>query len=92
MNKKEVDKHSVILLGATGDLARKKLLPALFRLYDHGVLGSCPLICVGRRSITKDEYVGLIDFSEAEKISKSKLKSFISLISYKALDLNSDDF
>lgn len=92
MKKKEVEKHSIILIGATGDLARKKLLPALFRLFDHGVLGSCPLICVGRRAISKDSYLDLIDFSEAEKISKSKLSSFKKLITYTALDLNSDDF
>ncbi|MGH3193641.1 MAG: hypothetical protein ACRDOL_41560, partial [Streptosporangiaceae bacterium] len=43
------DNHVVVLFGATGDLARRKLLPGLFRLHvagllprDYRVIGSAP--------------------------------------------------
>src|ERR671922_350153 len=44
------DNHVIVLFGATGDLARRKLLPGLFGLYlagllprDYRVIGSAPL-------------------------------------------------
>lgn len=33
-----VEPHIFVILGATGDLTRRKLLPALYQLRDHGVL------------------------------------------------------
>ena len=38
---------AVVLFGATGDLARKKLFPALFRLFERGEL-DLPVIGVAR--------------------------------------------
>jgi glucose-6-phosphate 1-dehydrogenase len=34
----KADDHVIVLFGATGDLAKRKLLPGLFRLHDAGLL------------------------------------------------------
>src|SRR5262249_46356991 len=36
--------HVLVLYGATGDLARRKLLPGLFHLYHEGLLPECRII------------------------------------------------
>ena len=41
-----MDPHLHVLFGATGDLARKKLFPALFRLAEHA--GPFAVLGVGR--------------------------------------------
>jgi glucose-6-phosphate 1-dehydrogenase len=45
---------SVLLLGATGDLAAKKLFPALFALDQRGGLPG-PVVGVGRRKLSADD-------------------------------------
>src|ERR1700674_2156915 len=36
--------HVMVLFGATGDLARRKLLPGLFRLSQAGLLPECRIV------------------------------------------------
>lgn len=36
--------HVVVLFGATGDLARRKLLPGLFRLHEAGLLRDARIV------------------------------------------------
>lgn len=42
-----VEAHTFVILGATGDLTRRKLLPALYHLGDHGVLDRRKTLIVG---------------------------------------------
>ena len=37
---------AVVLFGATGDLARKKLFPAVYEMERNGTLGGAPVIGV----------------------------------------------
>lgn len=77
---------SMILLGATGDLAQHKLLPALMDLY---VYGSLPeqfhLVAFSRDTKTDDEYR---DFARTHILAKGKkynthdIDAFLSCISY----------
>ena len=58
-NTREEKKESCIfvILGGTGDLTKKKLIPALFRLYSEGRLSSgFAVVAVGRRDINDDAY------------------------------------
>ena len=36
--------HVIVLFGATGDLARRKLLPGLFHLSQAGLLPECRIV------------------------------------------------
>lgn len=47
----------IVIFGATGDLAQNKLFPALFSLFDKGLLGErFYIVGFARRSFTDDEY------------------------------------
>lgn len=69
-------KTAVILFGATGDLAKKKLYPALYGLHKKGVLKNYEIICVGRREFTTKQ------IREAAKINDKKAGQFFKQISY----------
>jgi glucose-6-phosphate 1-dehydrogenase len=49
--------HLLVLFGATGDLARRKLLPGLFHLGEAGLLPDrYRIVCVSRAALTDDEF------------------------------------
>jgi glucose-6-phosphate 1-dehydrogenase len=51
------DDHVIVLFGATGDLARRKLLPGLFHLFAAGLLpGKCRIIGSARRALTSQQF------------------------------------
>ncbi len=55
------DDISLVIFGATGDLARHKLMPALFRLKQQGRLPkSTNILACARRDLTHDSYRQLI--------------------------------
>lgn len=45
----------IVIFGATGDLTRRKLMPALFNLYSEGFLAEGSMILGSSRSIDNDE-------------------------------------
>lgn len=47
MRKQQVEPHVFVIIGATGDLTRRKLLPALYHLRDQGVLETRNTLIVG---------------------------------------------
>ncbi len=62
----KVEPCSLVIFGITGDLAERKLIPALYHLEKEGSLPDClPLIGVGRRDLSGD---GLAN-SLREKVS-----------------------
>src|SRR5271167_4561982 len=46
----------VVLVGATGDLARRKLLPGLFHLSNAGFIPGCRIIAVALDDIQLDDF------------------------------------
>jgi glucose-6-phosphate 1-dehydrogenase len=50
-----VDNHSIVVVGASGDLARKKILPALFALHCRRLLPAQFSICGFARTAYSDE-------------------------------------
>lgn len=90
---KHIQNHMIIVFGATGDLMKKKILPALYGLYERGYLSqSMPVICVGRRKFTKNSY---LDFLEAEENipghSEHLLSGFLQLLNYVKFDIDGGD-
>ena len=54
---------SFVVLGATGNLAQKKLLPSLFNLYANGHLPPRTLIvCAGRPAHSDAEFIRITAF------------------------------
>jgi len=48
--------HVIVLFGATGDLARRKLLPGLFHLSRAGMLPECRIVATSLESLDDEQY------------------------------------
>jgi len=67
MNGSGTESGVFVIFGGTGDLARRKLLPALARSFEQGHLESCHVIGVSRDEISDDAFreIGLSALVEA---------------------------
>ncbi len=54
-----VDPHLFVVLGGSGDLMRRKLFPALYRLAEHGRLAGSHVLAVGRKEMGDAAYQAL---------------------------------
>jgi glucose-6-phosphate 1-dehydrogenase len=53
----EIDPHVFVIFGGTGDLARRKLIPALFEVITRdGLAGRCIIVGVASRDLDDDDY------------------------------------
>ena len=53
----EVDRHVFVIFGGTGDLARRKLIPSLYRLItENDVADRCILLGVASGDLDDDTY------------------------------------
>ena len=78
------DADALVVFGITGDLARRSTLPALYDLTQQGILG-CPVIGVGRRALSTDEFVGHVtDAITARKknLDEKVLHELLTRMSY----------
>lgn len=88
---------TLVIFGATGDLAKRKLLPAVFGLWQDGLLGSAfNIVGVGRQEMTDEQFK---DYAiEALKTSKETdtpqpgaLEKFRELLYYEFGDFGADE-
>lgn len=62
-----IDPHLLVVFGGTGDLARRKLLPALYQLLEHRRFEDhSEVLAVATRELTDDEYRALAARALAE--------------------------
>ncbi len=80
---------AVVVMGATGDLTARKLMPALYRLYLNGALPDCfTVIGCGRTDLSDDGFRSrmkgaLSEFFEGNKTEKfESLSGFLSRLYY----------
>jgi glucose-6-phosphate 1-dehydrogenase len=82
----------VVIFGASGDLTKRKLLPALFHLEQSGLLPKeFAVVGVARRPL-QDEFVkemrqGIVEFGDVP-VSDPKLDAFMAKLSYHALNFD----
>ncbi|MCF7875703.1 glucose-6-phosphate dehydrogenase [Candidatus Bipolaricaulota bacterium] len=57
MNEMKTKNLSFVILGGTGDLAKKKLIPSLFKLYRSDELGQFDVIGTSRKALSDSEYI-----------------------------------
>jgi glucose-6-phosphate 1-dehydrogenase len=81
----------VVLFGATGDLARRKLLPGLFHLASAGFIPACRIIGISLDEIGVDEFRrlvrGALDEFAARKVSADDWRAFAGSLDYLPLSL-----
>src|SRR4051794_38022952 len=80
------------IFGASGDLTKRKLLPALFHLEQNGLLpDKFAIVGVARRALgdefAQDMRAGILEFGGVDK-SDPKLENFIKKINYFALNFD----
>ncbi|GIP54663.1 MULTISPECIES: glucose-6-phosphate dehydrogenase [Paenibacillus] len=85
------------IFGATGDLARRKLFPAIYSLYREGKLAEdFAVIGVARRPRSQEEFRddvhrSIQEFCRYKVEDESKWTQFAEHFSYKSLDINNID-
>lgn len=89
-----VEPFDIVIFGGTGDLSRRKLIPALFHRYLDGQIDkSCKIIGIARSEMSRDEF---IDFAHdackaaTEKWAASKWKNFARLFEYISMDITKE--
>jgi glucose-6-phosphate 1-dehydrogenase len=85
----------VVIFGASGDLTKRKLLPALYHLEQSGLLpGKFAVVGVARRPLGEtfaaDMREGIVASGGAE-MDKQKLDAFVGKISYHAMNFDDHD-
>ncbi len=87
----------LVLFGGTGDLAWRKLMPALFQAFRHGTLpAGGRIIGVGREALSSEQYCARIKarFDEvdlAKRPSQEEFTQFASLLQFLRMDLSKPD-
>jgi glucose-6-phosphate 1-dehydrogenase len=84
----------VVLVGATGDLSRRKLLPGLFHLASAGFIPGCRIIGVSLDEIDLDGFRtiarGALDQFSTRKVSEADWAAFAQTIDYVPLAAGAD--
>src|SRR5215210_3511371 len=84
----------VVIFGASGDLARRKLLPALYRLVQERLLpAEFAIIGLARTEMSSDEFRARMkesveEFSEAKRVDEDVWNSFAQGLHYLTADIN----
>ncbi|WP_282094963.1 glucose-6-phosphate dehydrogenase [Epibacterium ulvae] len=92
-----VDTFDLVLFGATGDLARRKILPSLFHRYKIGQFDqTCRVIGASRSALTQDGFrdlvtEGLQTYGHPDDTNSTDIAAFVSLLDYVAIDAKGDD-
>ncbi|MBB6638494.1 glucose-6-phosphate dehydrogenase [Cohnella thailandensis] len=94
-----MESMTFVLFGATGDLAKRKIYPALYNLYADGKLPeSFSVIGLGRREIEDETFRGNVEqsirqFSRRSPADREDLNAFLSSFRYHPLNVsNPEDY
>jgi glucose-6-phosphate 1-dehydrogenase len=81
-----VDPHVVVLFGATGDLARRKLIPGLAYLDQSELAPNIEIVATSLEDITTDEFLEVakaaIDDFGTHKLTKEQWARFAKTVTY----------
>jgi glucose-6-phosphate 1-dehydrogenase len=84
----KTESQMILIFGGTGDLTRRKLIPSLYHLVRKNRLTNCtPIICIGRKPLTKDEYLAMLAPERfIDKADANVLSNLRNRIEYLAFD------
>ena len=92
-----VDPFDLVIFGGTGDLARRKILPGLFRRYCAGQMPEdARVIGAARAEMDDSGYRDMLadaikEFGGAEKTDHKKLDAFLKNLSYVPIDARGEN-
>lgn len=87
---------TIIIFGATGDLSKKKLLPALYHLdAEQRLNADTKIICLGRRAMPQAEWLEQVTDYVSDKarggLDTSVLERFLARVSFFKHDINTPE-
>ena len=91
------DPCTVVIFGASGDLTKRKLLPALYRLTQERLLpAEFAILGFSRSPMSHEEFRGkmkdaIVTYSEAKRVDEAVWQSFAQGIYYISGDINDPD-
>lgn len=91
-----VDPFDLVIFGGTGDLARRKILPGLFRRYCSGQMPpEARIIGAARAALDDDSYRAMVaeairEFSGGRACEDGTLDGFLQTLGYVAIDARGD--
>jgi glucose-6-phosphate 1-dehydrogenase len=92
-----VKSFDLVIFGATGDLAHRKIFPALYnRLLANQMPMDAIIIGIARQNISTDGFKKLVErsllrYTSNKKLDKKTLNLFLSRLTYLPLDAESDE-
>ncbi|WP_136635571.1 glucose-6-phosphate dehydrogenase [Pseudooceanicola onchidii] len=87
-----VDPFDLVVFGGTGDLARRKILPALFRRFCSGQMeGGSRVIGAARSDLSADDYRKMVaeaiaEFNTSTTCEAGTIEAFLSQVDYVHID------
>jgi len=91
-----VEPFDLVIFGGTGDLARRKILPGLYRRFLGGQIpDTSRIIGAARSGMSQDDFrdmtrAAIVEFVSADKQDKVVMEDFLTHISYVAIDAKGD--
>src|SRR5262245_28037225 len=88
---------AVVIFGANGDLTKRKLIPALYRLaYDRKLAAGFAVVGISRTAMTDDQFrekmrESVEKYSEDTKLEEDVWSAFARGLYYQAGDVNDAD-
>jgi len=92
-----VDPFDLVIFGGTGDLARRKILPGLFRRYCAGQIeGDVRIIGAARGEMDTEGYRqfasdAIVASDEGAGANRGNLEAFLQMLHYVVVDAMGDD-
>ncbi len=92
-----VEPFELVVFGGTGDLARRKLLPALYHRYCDGQIpDQSRIVGVSRSKLSGEAYKAMVhdayhEFSGGDNYDDGCWNSFEALLDYVSIDVGADD-
>ena len=85
----KLEPHLTIIFGATGDLAKRKLIHSFYRLLERGqVAEETAILCLGRRPYSHTKYLEQLELDAfIEQPDDGILERLTAMIHYRSFDL-----
>jgi len=82
-------KTTFVIFGSTGDLAKRKLIPALYNIFRNQSWGDINILWVGRRNFDGEDFLKYIEKKSLDFVEfPDRFNAFLKTISYKQVEIS----